>query len=113
MKIYCDCKNRKIETSCDKLRAGFTIACDENCFAKQDEMKKIAEENERIKREQEEQRNRQELEEFEKKFGKKKHKERKRQVVEEKQDAHLLKWAAASIAVIILSIFIYYIVFVQ
>lgn len=108
VKVYCDCKNRKIETSCDKIRAGFVLSCDEACISRQNELKRIADEQERVKREQQEEKNRQELEEFEKKFGKKKHKERKQQIIEEKDNSHIYKWAGIGIGVAVLAAFIYF-----
>lgn len=71
-------------------------------------MIRAAEETERIKREKEMERNRLELEEFEKKFAKKKHKERKTKVIETKDNTHLIKWISAGVAVAILSILIYF-----
>lgn len=108
MKVYCECKNRKIETTCDKIRSGFVLSCDETCASRQLELKRIAEQQERARREQEEEKNRQELEEFEKKFGKKKYKERKTQIVEDEGNAHLYKWAGLAVAVAILAGFIYF-----
>lgn len=111
LKVYCDCKNRKIETTCDKLRAGFSIACDETCEVREKELKRVADENQRIKREQEAERNRLELEEFEKKFAKKKYKERKAQVVADTNDSRLLKWIGGAVGAAVLSIFIFYQIF--
>lgn len=109
MKIYCDCKNKKLEITCDKQRSGFVLNCDQNCQMKQDELKKIAEEKERKKKELEEEQNRLELEEFEKKFGKKKHKERKTKSIVEKTEPNYLLWIGGAVSVIILSIIIYYV----
>lgn len=96
-----------METSCDKLRSGFVLNCDEHCTAKQAEAKKIAEEAIRVKQAQEDERNRIELEEFEKKFGKKKHKERKRQVTVETDNSYTLKLILGAVVVTILAIIIY------
>lgn len=108
LKVYCDCKNRKIETTCDKIRSGFVLNCDETCISRQEELKRITEQQERARREQEEEKNRLELEEFEKKFGKKKHKERKIQVIEECDNSHLFKWAGLAATVAALIGFIYF-----
>lgn len=108
MKIYCDCKNRKLETTCDKIRAGFSLSCDEACLNRQNEIKRAAEETERIKREKEMERNRLELEEFEKKFAKKKPKDRKTKIIEDTNDIELIKWICIGSAVGILAIFIGY-----
>lgn len=83
MKVSCDCKTRKAETTCDRARAGFTVDCDAACAAKKDQARLVAEEIERKQRELEAEKNRIELLEYEKKFGKRKYKERKQSVVEE------------------------------
>ncbi|XP_031617999.1 NF-X1-type zinc finger protein NFXL1 isoform X1 [Contarinia nasturtii] len=108
LKVYCECKNRKVETTCDKLRSGFILGCDDTCRSRQEETKRVAEQQERIKRQQEEEKNRIELEEFEKKFGKKKYKERKAQIIEDTDNSHLYKWAGLVAAGAILAGFIYY-----
>lgn len=87
------------------------MTCDETCATREIELKRIAEENERCKREVEEQRNRLELEEFEKKFSKKKYKERKTQFVENKDNSLLIKWTLLAVLIAILSIFGFYLVF--
>lgn len=84
------------------------MACDETCISRQEEMKRAAEQQERIKRQQEEEKNRLELEEFERKFGKKKYKERKTQVIEDNDNSHIYKWSGFVAAVAILAAFIYY-----
>lgn len=108
LKVYCDCKNRKIDTSCDKIRAGFVLSCDETCVNRQNELKRITEQQERVKREQEEEKNRIELEEFEKKFAKKKYKERKTQIIEEKNNSYIFKWIGFAIAAATIAIFTYF-----
>lgn len=108
MKVYCVCKNRKVEITCDKVRAGFTLMCDETCISRQNELKSIAEQQERLRKEREEEKNRRELVEFEKKFGKKKYKERKSHIVEDADNSHIIKWSALAAGVTILAIFSYY-----
>lgn len=108
LKVYCECKNRKIETTCDKIRAGFTLICDETCVSRQNELKSIAEQQERERKEREEEKNRRELVEFEKKFGKKKYKERKSHMVKDTGNSHILKWCILAAAVAILAIFTFY-----
>lgn len=107
LKVYCECKNRKVETTCEKIRAGFRLICDDTCIARQNELKLIAEQQERIKRELEAEKNRQELEEFEKKFGKRKQKDRKPQIVEDTNYSSTLRWTGFAVAVATLAIFIY------
>lgn len=108
LKVYCECKNRKVETTCDKIRAGFTLTCEETCVSRQNELKLIAEQQERSRKEREEEKNRRELEEFEKKFGKKKYKERKSHVIEENGKSHIIKWCILAAAIVVLAIFTYY-----
>lgn len=108
LKIYCDCKCRKLDTTCDKLRAGFKLNCDETCAAKQEEARKHAEAAEQTRRAHEEEQNRKALEEFEKKFGKKKHKERKQRIVEEKNNSKMILWAVGATSALVLSLLIYY-----
>lgn len=112
VKIYCDCKNRKLDVTCDKIRSNFTLSCDEVCGEKQKEAQKITDENDRLKREQELERNRQEIEEFEKKFGKKKYKERKRIVVEEDNNKQFI-WIGAAVGAVVLAAFAYYLFIAQ
>lgn len=78
LRIYCDCKRLKSEISCDKYRAGLLkLQCDENCFVTQKNLLQARQQEEELKRKQEEERNRLEVEQFEKKFSKRKPKERK------------------------------------
>lgn len=87
--------------------------CDETCTIRKSEIIRAAEETERIKREKEMERNRLELEEFEKKFAKKKHKERKTKIVQTQDKSHLYKWIGVGATVAILSILIYFLVLSQ
>lgn len=101
-----------MEATCDKIRAGFTLTCDDVCAVKQKEVQQAAEAKLNQERLEELERNRLEVEEFEKKFGKKKHKERKRVVVEEKNDKYFV-YIGAAVGVIILAIFAYYLCSMQ
>ncbi|XP_037901244.1 NF-X1-type zinc finger protein NFXL1 [Glossina fuscipes] len=87
LRIYCECKRLKQEISCDKHRSGLTkLKCDANCLdiIKKSEMSRhMAEES---LRKQEEERNRLEVEQFEKRFNKRKHKERKSVELKEKRE---------------------------
>lgn len=62
----------------------------------------------RAKQEQEDERNRIELEEFEKKFGKKKHKERKRHVAVEADNSYIWKTILGAASIVFLAIIIYF-----
>lgn len=85
--MTCECRTRKIEYTCDKIRAEniVVIECDEQCHSK-----KLLHEEERrqeLERMQqlEAEKNRQELLAYEKKFAKKVYKERKPKFVEEEK----------------------------
>lgn len=103
MKVYCACKHRKVDMACDKIRAGFELACDDACTTHNNEVKRVAAEAERARQEQEDERNRVELEKFEKKFAKKRHKERKEKYVETKDNMFAIKMTAIAAAVAILA----------
>lgn len=109
----CSCKTRKLDMTCDKVRAeNITILeCNEECEEKR---KQIEEENQRKllkQRQLEEEKNRKELEEYEKKFGPKKYKEKKQRYVEEKKSNLKLKIAVSSATFLIISIISYFIFF--
>jgi predicted metal-dependent hydrolase len=85
-----------------------TIDCDENCHEK----KRLADQEKQIElqkqAELEAEKNRRELEMFEKKFAKKKFKERKKVVIEETKDNSKLIIAISSVLVVTLSIIAYF-----
>lgn len=67
-----------MEVPCDKYRSGFNILdCDENCVETQRNIEMARQREQELLRKQEEERNRLEVEQFEKKFNKRKPKERK------------------------------------
>lgn len=99
-----------MDVSCDKIRAGFKLKCDETCDNKRKVLAIEKEEQEKRRRELEEIENRKELEKYEQKFGKKVYKDRRKNVVEEKKDGGLLQKlipvaAALSIALVALVIY--------
>lgn len=103
VRIFCECKRLKAEIACDKHRAGQTsIPCDEFCIETRIKLaEQLKREQEKL-RQQEEAKNRAEVEQFEKRFSKRKYKERK--VVVEKTDRQI-NWKLLSIyAGIILAI---------
>lgn len=109
MKLICACKTRKVDFTCDVVKARnlTAIECDEVCMQKKmlaDEQKLL--ENAK-KAEVEAERNRLELENFEKKFGKKKYRERKTRVNEEVKNNSPLIIACVS-GFIVLSAIIFY-----
>lgn len=113
MKIYCPCKHRKVETACDKIRGGFELACDDACAAHNIEVNRIAAEIKRTKQVEEDERNRLELEKFEKKFAKKRYKERKEKHIETKDNMFAIKMAAAAAAVAIAAGLTFYLFYSQ
>lgn len=111
VKLPCVCKNRKVEYSCDKIRIDNIIVadCDETC----EEKKRLLEaENKKaieMQLKMEEEKNRRELEEYQKKFGPKKFKERKRRTVEEeKSNKSLILIISLSIIICIVSAILYH-----
>lgn len=113
VKLMCSCKTRKLDLTCDKVRAEniTVLECNGECMEKK---RLIEEENQRkiLKQQQiEEEKNRRELEEYEKKFGPKKYKERKQRYVEEEKSNVKMKVLISSTAFIALSIAIYFIFF--
>lgn len=98
--MVCRCKTRKIEIGCDKAKQGFTLECDEVCRLKIEQSRSAADEAERISREAEEEKNRIELLEFERKMGKKKSKERKQVLVEEKRGLGAFAYAGIGVGVV-------------
>jgi NF-X1-type zinc finger protein NFXL1 len=107
------CKTRKIELTCDKIRRdGLKIApCNEECEEKRC---LIEEENrKKIQRELEieAEKNRKELEEYEKKFGPKKFKERKKRFVEDEQNNFGSKAAILAFIILSLGVILYLLIY--
>lgn len=92
IKLYCQCKNLRQEVTCEKIRIeNFQMRCNETCAAKKQELREAAKQKEAELKKQEEERNRIELEEFEKKYSKKKPRERKAVVVKNQEDTNFVK----------------------
>lgn len=110
VRTTCKCKTRKAETTCDQLRNGFQLVCDNACALKAEQIRLMAEEAAQRQREVEEERNRLEMLEFEKKFGKRKPKERKQQVakIESGMNVKYMWIGAGLIALSIAVIFMYF-----
>ncbi|KAG5674339.1 hypothetical protein PVAND_004314 [Polypedilum vanderplanki] len=113
VKLLCSCKNRRVEFSCDKIRAeNITFAnCNEDC----DEKKRLLDEEKQKKLEKqraiEEEKNRRELEEYEKKIGPKKYKERKQRVVEEKKSNFKMIIGISTAIILIIAILLYFMLY--
>lgn len=84
--------------------------CDDTCKVRLEEIRLAAEEQERKQREIEEEKNRLEMLDFEKKFGKKKFKERKRNVVEDTESKMWIVWLGVAILLAGIGVIGYYIV---
>lgn len=108
LKVYCGCRHRKIEATCDKIRCGFKLPCDETCIMYESEQKRIAEQEELLKREREEEKNRKELLEYEKKIGKKKYKDKKLHITKETENSSIFKYIAIAIVLLALAILIHF-----
>lgn len=111
VKLMCACKTRKIDLTCDKIRAEniTLLECNGECEEKK---RLIEEENQRKIQKQrllEEEKNRKELEEYEKKFGPKKYKERKQRHVEEKSSNLKMKILVSSAVFLTISVVSYFI----
>ncbi|XP_055702161.1 NF-X1-type zinc finger protein NFXL1 [Phlebotomus papatasi] len=112
VKTTCKCKTKKIEVTCEKLRSGtFVLACDEQCSAKMAQKAKELEEKMAKQREEEAERNRQELEEFERKFGKKKPKERKRREIVDEKGTNWKLIAGSAVMAIVIAVAVYIFLF--
>ncbi|XP_037044387.1 NF-X1-type zinc finger protein NFXL1 [Bradysia coprophila] len=108
-KVYCECKTRKVDATCDKIRAGFQLTCDDTCKVRREEMRLAAEEQDRKQKEIEDEKNRLEMLDFEKKFGKKKFKERKRSVVEETESKVWMIWIGIPVVLAVVSVIVYFV----
>lgn len=101
---------KKNEVTCDRVAAQQALLqCDDSCLQKKKEIDLLEQEKLRSIQELEQEKNRKELEEFEKKFGKKKNKVRNRYADDEEQSGpKVLVLVSASIAVILLGLAIFY-----
>lgn len=83
--------------------------CDDTCKVRLEEIRLAAEEQERKQKEIEDEKNRLEMLDFEKKFGKKKFKERKRNIVEESESKIWMVWIGITVLLAVVSVIIYYV----
>lgn len=89
--------------ACTKSRSGFTLECDDGCTAKRNQIRLASEVAEQQRNEAEAERNRAELLEFEKKFSKRKPRERKQPVEQKPRNSHVAVYigiAAAGVALL-------------
>lgn len=112
IKTTCECKFRKIEISCEKLRLqNYKILCDESCENNKKEIRLAAEKIKEAQKIMEDEKNRLELEMFENKFGKKVYKEKKVVLIDEKKNSSgKIIWIAGSMILVLTSIFVFFIV---
>lgn len=100
--MTCKCKVRKAEITCEKQRQGrFTLPCDDHCEVKATERRLADEALMREKAAAEEEQNRIEMEEFQRKYGAKKPKERKPREISVDVGRNWPKIALIAVAVII------------
>lgn len=86
VKVMCLCKLRKVDISCEKLRQGFELSCDDTCKSKLEARQLVEEELRKERAAAEEERDRIEMEEYQKKYGQKKPKERRQRQTDVKED---------------------------
>lgn len=111
VKVLCGCKMRKAEVSCEKLRQGkFVLPCDDTCKVKAEEREKVEEAIRKDKAAAEEEQKRIEMEEFERKYGTKKPKERKQRQtsVEERRNWSKVAMIAGGVLIPIIGALCYF-----
>ncbi|XP_055535843.1 NF-X1-type zinc finger protein NFXL1 [Wyeomyia smithii] len=109
VKISCDCRNRKVDVNCNVARSkSKTLECDESCAQLKEIKNRELAELELHRKQQQEAENQRALEEYEKKFGRKKYRERKRVQVEDSKDSHLLLYVLSAAGCIIVAVVGYF-----
>lgn len=102
MKVSCECKARKAEVSCEKLRqATFILPCDETCKTKAVEREQSDEAKRKERAAAEEEQNRIEMEEFQRKYGTRKPKERKQRQMNVEEGRNWTKTISIAVALVI------------
>ncbi|XP_052893444.1 NF-X1-type zinc finger protein NFXL1 [Anopheles moucheti] len=102
VKISCKCAHRKAEVSCKVARNNPTLDCDQQCEAIKAQKQEEQDRKERETRAQQELENQRELEEYERKFNKRKYRERKRhQVQQEETGRHWAVYVLPIVAVLV------------
>lgn len=105
VKVSCECKTRRIDATCDQVRGGLLVAaCDSVCAEKRAAAETVAAETARQQQLLQEEKDRQELLEYEKKFGPRKYKERKQQVIEEQTGYSLRILVVLSSALVVAAV---------
>lgn len=93
---------RKVDVSCEKLRQGnFVLPCDDQCQLKADEKEKQEQAIREQKAAADEEQKRIDMEEFERKYGNRKPKERKQRQVAVEEGRNWTKIAIVALAVLI------------
>lgn len=85
------------------------LECDEGCEKMKQTRTRELTDRERLQKEQEEAENQRALEEYEKKFGPKKHRERKRTQVEETKETNYLLYVLLSVGFLVFAVAVYFI----
>lgn len=99
-----------MDLSCDKIRGGFKLKCDESCENKRKLFANEKLELEKRQKELEDMENRKELESYEQKFAKKVYKDRRKKVIEEKAEESFMQKlipVAAATSIILVALVIY------
>nr|XP_023021206.1 NF-X1-type zinc finger protein NFXL1 [Leptinotarsa decemlineata] len=112
VKITCKCKRLKKEFSCETVRKKLAlIDCDDVCFSKKEEERKIREAADEQRKKEEEMRQRKELEKYQKMFeGKKKSREKRKYNDDEEVGLVKKYWfIIISVALLVLSLVVYFI----
>lgn len=110
VKITCECRTRKMEVNCNAARMkSKLLECDDNCEKAKHNRNQERNDKERLQREHEEAENQRALEEYEKKFGPKKYRERKRAQVEETKETDYLLYALVSGGILMVAVIVYFV----
>lgn len=98
-----------MEVNCAARAKSKALECDENCEKVKQNRTRERSDRERLQREQEEAENQRALEEYEKKFGPKKYRERKRTQVEETKEANYLLYGLVSGGILLVAVMVYFV----
>lgn len=97
-----------MEVNCSAARDK-ALECDESCEKVKQSRARELKNKERLQKEQEEAENQRALEEYEKKFGPKKYRERKRAQVEETKETNYLLYVLLSVGFLVLAVAGYFV----
>ncbi|XP_058119829.1 NF-X1-type zinc finger protein NFXL1 [Anopheles ziemanni] len=107
VKITCKCGHRKAEVNCNAARVTPTLGCDDQCTLLQERKRAELEKQQEEERARQAIENQKELEEYERKFNRRKHRERKRQEVEQEEGGRSWMYLLP-VAVVLIAIAVYF-----